>query len=244
MTPGKASIPYCCSYLREHNRQVLPVNQQGRSRLEPLALFGGTFDPVHYGHLRCAEQTRQKLGLENLYLLPAGTPPHRKPPRATTAQRLEMLRLAQAEFPKLEIDDRETRRTGPSYMADTLQELRGEFPHRSLLLIIGQDAANHLNSWHHWEQLFSLAHIVILTRPGATTAYPRDLAGQIQPRLSSDAQQLLQSQAGAVLHLEVEPIDISATIIKSIIRLGRSPKSMLPGAVLDYINENLLYLTA
>ena len=220
------------------------MNQKDSSRLDALALFGGTFDPVHYGHLRCAEETRQKLGLKNLYLLPAGTPPHRKPPLATTGQRLEMLRLAQTEFPQLEIDDRETRRSGPSYMADTLQEIRGEFPHRPLLLIIGQDAANHLHSWFHWEQLFSLAHIVIMTRPGAKTEYPGDLARQIQPRLSSDVQQLLHSQAGAVLHLEVESIDISATIIKSIIRLGRSPKSMLPGAVLDYINENRLYLSA
>ena len=220
------------------------MNQKDRSRIEPLALFGGTFDPVHYGHLRCAEETRQKLGLKNLYLLPAGTPPHRKPPQATTKQRLEMLRLAQTEFPKLEIDDRETRRSGPSYMADTLQELRGEYPYRPLLLVIGQDAANHLHSWFHWEQLFSLAHIVVLTRPGAKTEYPRELARQIQPRLSSNVQQLLHSQAGAVLHLEVESIDISATIIKSVIRLGRSPKSMLPGAVLDYIHENRLYLTA
>ena len=211
---------------------------------EPIALFGGTFDPVHYGHLRCADEARLKLGLKNLYLLPAGTPPHRKPPQATTKQRLEMLQLVQQEFPQLEIDDRETRRSGPSYMVDTLQELRAEFPQTPLLLLIGQDAANQLHSWFHWQQLFDLAHIVILTRPGAKAEYRSDLARQIQRRLGADVQSLCRSEAGGVLYLEVTAIDVSATSIKSIIRLGRSPHSMLPGAVLDYINENQLYLPA
>lgn len=211
---------------------------------QPRALFGGTFDPVHYGHLRCADEARQKLGLKNLYLLPAGMPPHRKPPQATAKQRLEMLRLAQQEFPLLEIDERETRRSGPSYMVDTLQELRTEFIQQPLLLLIGQDAANHLHSWFHWQQLFELAHIVILTRPGAQAEYRSDLARQIQRRLVTDVQSLCRSEVGGVLYLEVASIDVSATSIKSIIRLGRSPQSMLPGAVLDYINENQLYLPA
>jgi len=218
------------------------MSNKDQSFDEPLAIFGGTFDPVHYGHLRCAEEAREKLGLNNLYLLPAGTPPHRKPPQATTRQRLEMLHLAQAEFPQLEIDDRETRRSGPSYMVDTLQELRTEFPQTPLLLLIGQDAANHLHSWFHWEQLFELAHIVILTRPGAKAEYRSDLARQMQRRLSADVQALCRSDAGGVLYLEVASIDVSATSIKSIMRLGRSPRSMLPGVVLDYINENQLYL--
>ena len=218
------------------------MSNKDQSFDEPLAIFGGTFDPVHYGHLRCADEAREKLGLNNLYLLPAGTPPHRKPPQATTRQRLEMLHLAQAEFPQLEIDDRETRRSGPSYMVDTLQELRTEFPQTPLLLLIGQDAANHLHSWFHWEQLFELAHIVILTRPGAKAEYRSDLARQMQRRMCADVQALCRSDAGGVLYLEVASIDVSATSIKSIMRLGRSPRSMLPGVVLDYINENQLYL--
>ena len=220
------------------------MSNKDQSFDEPLALFGGTFDPVHYGHLRCADEARQKLGLKNLYLLPAGTPPHRGTPQATTKQRLEMLQLAKPEFPQLEIDDRETLRSGPSYMVDTLQELRTEFPQRPLLLLIGQDAANHLHSWFHWEQLFELAHIVILTRPGAKAEYRSDLARKIQRRLSTDVQTLRHSEAGGVLYLEVTSIDVSATSIKSIIRLGRSPQSMLPSVVLDYINENQLYLPA
>jgi len=208
---------------------------------EPLALFGGTFDPVHYGHLRCADEARKKLKLNSLYLLPASIPPHRTTPRATAEQRMEMLQLAQAEFSQLLIDDREYRREGPSYMVDTLQELRQEFPQRPLLLLLGQDAANELHSWHDWQQLFTLAHIVILTRPGQKESYRQDLARQMHRREVSDVQELATTEAGAVLKLEVTPIDISATTIKSIIRLGRSPRSMLPDAVLEYIEHQQLY---
>jgi nicotinate-nucleotide adenylyltransferase len=211
---------------------------------EPMALFGGTFDPVHYGHLRCADEARRKLGLKNLYLLPAGSPPHRGVPQATAKQRLDMLHLARQEFPQLLVDDRETRRAGPSFMVDTLRELRAEFGSRSLSLLIGQDAANHLHSWHQWRQLFELANIVILTRPGAHSQYPRELANQIEPRSVPGIRGLHQSGAGAVLHLEVESIDISASKIKNLIGSGSSPRSMLPAAVLQYISENRLYLTA
>lgn len=209
--------------------------------LEPLAFFGGTFDPVHYGHLRCAEEVRQKLGLKNLYLLPAGTPPHRASPQTTTRQRLDMLQLTQAEFPSLKIDDRETRREGPSYMVETLRELREEFPQHPLLLVIGQDAANLLHTWFQWQQLFSLAHIVILTRPSIKIEYRQDVAEQIQQRLLGDPQELLRSQAGGVLQLEVESIDISATKIKKFINQGSSLESMMPPEVIAYINENHLY---
>ena len=213
------------------------------SAVEPLALFGGTFDPVHYGHLRCADEARQKLTLEKLYLLPAGTPAHRDIPQATVRQRLDMLRLARAEFPQLMIDDRETRRSGPSYMVETLQELRVSFPDRPLILLIGQDAANLLHTWFHWKQLFELAHIVILTRPATHTEYEKNLTSQLQARSETDVRKLLESKAGAVLQLEVEPVDVSATGIKRIIRSGGSPGSMLPAAVLEYITGNRLYLT-
>ncbi|MCP4048647.1 MAG: nicotinate-nucleotide adenylyltransferase [Gammaproteobacteria bacterium] len=219
------------------------INQDYPST-EPLALFGGTFDPVHYGHLRCADEAREKLGLKNLYLLPAGTPPHRASPQTTTRQRLDMLQLAQTEFPALKIDQRETRREGPSYMVETLQELRAEFPQRPLLLLIGQDAANLLHTWFHWQQLFSLTHIVILTRPSIKVEYQQDVTEQIQRRLYVDAQKLLHSQADGVLQLEVTSIDVSATNIKKLISQGRSLHSMMPAAVIDYINKNHLYLPA
>lgn len=211
---------------------------------EPLALFGGTFDPVHYGHLRCADEARQKLALSQLYLLPAGNPVHRASPRATPAQRLEMLQLAQVEFPSLAIDSRELHRSGPSYMVDTLRELRSIFPQRSVCLLIGQDAANRLHEWHEWEQLFSLANLVILTRPGENADYRHDLAKKINKRLVTEVQEIASSSAECVLQLQVSPVDISATTIQSMMRLGRSPKSMMPDSVLHYIEENRLYLPA
>jgi len=207
----------------------------------PLALLGGTFDPVHYAHLRCADEARVKLGLESLYLLPAGVPPHRASPQASNPQRLKMLQLALAEFPQLQIDTRELDRDGPSYMVDTLQELRNESPQRPLLLLIGQDAANDLDRWQRWQDLFELAHIVIMTRPGQRPAYRSELEQQIDRRLHTDVQSMLESTAGGVLALQVTAIDVCATTIKTMIGLGRSPRGMLPGPVLDYINEEGLY---
>jgi len=219
------------------------INGQ-RSPDEPIALFGGTFDPVHYGHLRCADEVRRKLGLNNLYLLPAGTPPHRDTPSATVEQRMEMLQLAGQEFPQLLIDDRETRRSGPSYMVDTLAEMRSSLESQPILLLIGQDAANLLHTWFHWERLFELAHIVILTRPGTPAQCPPELAKQVQLRSCSDKQELTKTEAGFALQLEVESIDVSSTGIKHILRSGGSPESMLPAAVLEYIIKNRLYLAS
>jgi nicotinate-nucleotide adenylyltransferase len=219
------------------------VSESGISApMGPLALMGGTFDPVHYAHLRCAEDARIKLGLDSLYLLPAGTPPHRSSPQASNAQRMNMLQLALEEFPRLQIDRREFERDGPSYMVDTLRDLRSESAQRPLLLLIGQDAANQLDCWHQWQNLFELAHIVIMSRPGETPAYRSELEQQIEQRSMTDIQTMLASAGGYVLALSVLAIDICATTIKTMIGLGRSPRGMLPGPVLDYINEQGLYL--
>ncbi len=209
---------------------------------EPLAFFGGTFDPVHYAHLRCAEEARSILKLEKLYLLPAGDPPHKTTPFTTAAQRLDMLRLAQAEFPTLDIDEREIRRNGPSFMVDTLREMRAEFPGRPLLLLIGQDAINFLHTWHKWRQLFALTHIVTFPRPGVVPDYVPELSAEIERRYCKDPQVLTGAKAGSVLHLDLELIDISATAIQDIIRRGDFPHAMSPARVLQYIAEKRLYL--
>jgi nicotinate-nucleotide adenylyltransferase len=208
---------------------------------QPLALLGGTFDPIHYGHLRCAEQARQVFGLERVYLLPAGQPPHRLSPVATTPQRLHMLGLALAEFPNLAIDDRETRREGPSFMVDTLGELRSGNPGRTLVLLLGQDAMNGLHRWRQWQHLFELAHIVAFPRPGARTDYAPELAAQLERRERTGPGALLGEPAGGFLHLDLELIDISATDIQAAIRRGDSPRGMLPDSVLGYIDEKYLY---
>lgn len=209
----------------------------------PIALLGGTFDPVHYGHLRVAEEARQKLGLDRLYLLPSGQPPHRGTPGADSCQRLEMLDLALGEFPNLSLDDRETRRPGPSYMVDTLTDIRLDAPACPLLLLIGQDAANQLHTWYEWRQLFSLAHIVVLHRPGVDVAYKRDVALEIRTRLTFEVSHLHASPGGKVLTMDITPVEASATTIKQYLREGRSPpQDMLPVKVLEYILDKLIYL--
>ena len=240
MTHGKAWKPYSLIYQQHKKNKSMSIDSH--TPAEPLALFGGTFDPVHYGHLRCADEARQKLKLRQLFLLPSGTPVHRVSPAASTTQRLEMLHLAQQEFPSLAIDSREMDRGGPSYMVDTLQELRNEYPHRSLLLLVGQDAANRLHTWHEWEQLFELSNLVILTRPGETFEYRHDLELEIENRQVLQVEELTSSEYGRVLQLQVSPVDISATTIQSVMRLGRSPKSMLPALVMEYVVRNRLYL--
>ena len=217
------------------------MSTQAEATTAPLALFGGTFDPVHYGHLRCAEEARQKLELASLALLPAGQPAHRAMPRASSEQRLDMLQLALKEFPNLTVDRREIDRDGPSYMVDTLTDIRQQWPERPVHLLIGQDAVNKLDSWHQWLSLFELANIVILTRPSAMVAYSQELTEEIDKRSVKSASQINSNPAGKVLPMQVAAIDISATMIKSIIRLGRVPKGMMPATVWSYIVENNLY---
>jgi nicotinate-nucleotide adenylyltransferase len=210
--------------------------------VEPLALMGGTFDPVHYGHLRCAEEAREKLQLERLYLLPAGQPPHRGVPGASAGQRLDMLKLALEEFPALDLDDRETRRPGPSYMVETLFEIRVEDPARPLVLLIGQDAANQLHTWYEWRRLFDLAHLVLLTRPGIAAGYHQEVETEIGQRLASEISALSETPSGAVMYLGVTPVEVSATLIKQRLAEGLDPGPMLPEKVLEYIRSNRLYL--
>jgi nicotinate-nucleotide adenylyltransferase len=217
------------------------MTRENTNRPSPLAFLGGTFDPVHYGHLRCADDARRKLGLDVLYLLPSGTPPHRDSPQTGIGERLDMLRLACVEFPGLVIDERETRRQGPSYMVDTLRDLRGEFPDSPLMLLVGQDAANHLHSWYQWLELFELAHIIILTRPGSQAEYSLQLQAQVKQRRTADLSILTGTAAGRVYFMKVTAIDISASKICKLLQRGESPRFLLPTAVLEYIEDNALY---
>jgi len=206
-----------------------------------VGIFGGTFDPVHYGHLRAAVEAMEQLSLTGLRLLPAGTPPHRSSTYAVAEHRLAMLKLALEKHPDLWADDREINRAGFSYMVDTLQEIRGEAEGDSLLLMIGQDAANSLDSWHEWQQLFEFAHIVIMRRPESRHIYSGELFEQIQPRLVDTVNSLAEQPAGLVLPLEVTQLAISSTGIRQLIRAGSSTRFLLPDAVIEYIHTHGLY---
>jgi nicotinate-nucleotide adenylyltransferase len=215
--------------------------------VEPLALLGGTFDPVHYGHLRLADDVRRALGLPELRLVPAGDPPHRGGPKASAADRLAMLRLAVREFPRLTVDDREVERAGKSFTVMTLEELRDEDPARPLVLVAGADAFLGLPTWHRWRELFDLAHIVVVARPGVKLAdeLPPELAAQWSARCTSDASVLFSRPAGAIYEQAIAPNPISATMIRAQLARGQAGRNavsgLLPPAVLAYIDQHRLY---
>ncbi|MGD2128372.1 MAG: nicotinate-nucleotide adenylyltransferase [Lysobacterales bacterium] len=208
----------------------------------PLGLFGGTFDPVHFGHLRAAYEAMERLGLESLTLLPAGTPPHRGAPMAPAEQRLAMLRLAIEPCSAFRIDDREVRREGYSYMVDTLEDIRRESAAaRPLLLLIGQDAANTLDSWHRWQTLFELCHIVVMRRPEFHFSCSGELLENLQDRRVNSLGQLMSRPAGGVWSLETTQLDISSSAIRALFAVGRSPRFLLPDSVIGYIAAHGLY---
>jgi nicotinate-nucleotide adenylyltransferase len=208
---------------------------------QAVGIFGGTFDPVHYGHLRAALEAMEMLELQDFRLLPAGTPPHRATTFASAEHRLAMLKLALARYPELQVDDREIRRKGWSFMVDTLSEIRAEAGDAPILMMIGQDAANTLDQWQEWHRLFDLAHLVIMRRPDSKHNYSGALFEQVQPRLVSDPARLKSSPAGLILPLEVTQLAISSTEIRQQIRTGRSPRFLLPDAVIEYIRGHGLY---
>jgi nicotinate-nucleotide adenylyltransferase len=152
-----------------------------------------------------------------------------------------MLRLAIAEYQDLQVDDREVLRSGNSYMVDTLAEIRGEEGDVPLVLMVGQDAVNHLDSWHEWRSLFELAHLVVMRRPKSKYEYSGELFEVLQPRMVDDPRAIESAPHGCVLPLEVTQLEISSTRIRQLIGAGKSPRFLLPGPVISYIGEHGLY---
>ncbi|HEX7043845.1 MAG TPA: nicotinate-nucleotide adenylyltransferase [Burkholderiales bacterium] len=207
-----------------------------------IGLLGGTFDPVHYGHLRPAHEVCRRLALAELRLVPAAQPPHRRPPLATPEQRLRMVELAVAEFPGLVADDREVRRGGVSYTVPTLEALRAELgPRVPLCFVLGADAFAGLPSWHRWEALFELAHLVVMERPGAPLVREA-LPVWAASRLCASPDALAGRRSGSIALLPVTQYDISATRLREIIARGGTPSfDEIPRAVWEYIQRHNLY---
>lgn len=203
-----------------------------------IGIFGGTFDPVHYGHLRSALEVKELFKLSEVRMIPSSVPPHRSQPKASAAQRLQMLKLAINNRPGLVIDTRELDRPGRSFMVETLRSLQADFPTQPLLLFVGCDAYNGLTTWHQWQRLFEYAHIVVMTRPGFVSQIQNDF---INARATGDKEKLQQSVAGKLFFQPVTQLDISATAIRKMIAENRNPGFLLPDAVLDYIRCNKLY---
>jgi len=213
----------------------------------PVAILGGTFDPVHYGHLRLADDVRRALALPAVRLVPAADPPHRPAPHATARQRVAMLELAVREFPGVVVDTREIERGGKSYTVDTLASLRGEEPGRPLLLLVGADAFHGFPKWHRWHRLFELAHVVVVPRPGIDleAALPVTLADEWHARKTDDAQVLRERPAGSIYVQPVSAHPISSTAIRTALNGSRGKPveiaGLLPASVLTYIDSKQLY---
>ncbi|MGB3269209.1 MAG: nicotinate-nucleotide adenylyltransferase [Rhodanobacter sp.] len=200
--------------------------------MKPLAIFGGTFDPVHLGHLCVAWEASELLDAEVL-MMPAGVPPHRPPPIASGAQRLAMLQLALRGQSRLVADGRELAREGASYTVDTLASLRAEQGDRPLVLLLGADAFAGLPDWHEWRRLFELAHIGVLSRPGERAPLPEALRRETAGRQVDAAAALQRIPAGHVIELPVTPLEISATRIRQLLAAGREPRYLLPPGLFD-----------
>jgi nicotinate-nucleotide adenylyltransferase len=208
-----------------------------------IGIYGGTFDPVHYGHLRSALEVKETLGLDEVRFLPCGVPPHRRSPEAPAHLRLRMLELALRDAePGFRIDARELAREGPSYMMDTLISLRQEVGDRPLCLILGRDAFAGLPSWHRWRELIDQAHLIVMRRPDAAGPDSDEaLAERVRGRRVDDAGALRSRPAGFVHDVEVTQLAIAATRIRQLIRAGDNPRYLLPDSVLDLIREQKLY---
>ncbi len=206
-----------------------------------IGILGGTFDPVHIGHLRSAEEVRQRLEITDFRFLPARHPPHRRDYVTPAHHRLAMLERALAGYEGFSIDRRELERTGPSYMADTLAGLHREFPNSTLLLIIGQDSANTLDAWHEWRSLFGLAHIVVMQRPDHPDRYAPELSRELAGRTVTSAGELFMRTCGLVMGVDVTQLQVSSSEIRDMVRTGRSPRFLVPDPVRQYIDTERLY---
>ena len=207
-----------------------------------IGVLGGTFDPVHHGHLRLAMEVVEALGLRELRLIPANTPPHRAQPLAGPEDRLAMLEAAVAGTPVLQVDRRELDRPGPSYTVDTLASLREEDPRVPVCLCLGMDAFGSLATWHRWKDLQSFAHLVVARRPGGRTPTEGPIAELLAHGRVEDLGGLRTRAAGGVILVDVPPLDISATRIRALLAAGHDPRWLLPDTVLAVIRKRGLYL--
>jgi len=215
-----------------------------------IGIYGGTFDPVHYGHLRVAEELTDSIGFDRFYFVPAGEPRLRDVPAASKIQRAEMVKLALADNPLFSLDEREIKRRGVSTTVESLREYHAEFNGEvALCFIMGADSLIKLHHWHCWRELFELCHLVVVDRPGSVSINDRhDLPEEIRltcaSRWVASPNELTHRASGMIYVAPTTLLDISATKIRERVAAGKSIRYLLPDAVVDYIKTNHLYTGA
>ncbi|MDH3954815.1 MAG: nicotinate-nucleotide adenylyltransferase [Gammaproteobacteria bacterium] len=209
--------------------------------MKPIGILGGTFDPIHYGHLRTAFELLQTLHFEEVRFIPCGSPPHRGVTFAPATLRLDMVRLATRNEPNFVVDDRELRREGPSYSIDTLASLREEFPDRSLCLITGMDAFLGLPTWHRWDEILDFAHIVVAHRPGWRAPDEGALGALLAEYRAEYEKDLREKLQGSIYVHAVTQLEIASTGIRKLVADGYDPRYLMPDSVRNAIIESSCY---
>lgn len=212
------------------------------SAVNAIGVLGGTFDPIHNGHLRLGWEAYTRLGLQQLRVIPCHLPPHRESPNSSAQHRLAMARLACNDVPGFVVDDWEISRDQPSYSVHTLSHLRQQVGSQvALVFILGMDAFNQFCSWHQWERILELSHLWVAQRPGSQVPNATTPEGRLLQKRQQHSTQLLDTTAGGICLYETTALDISATNLRRQMAQGISPRFLLPDAVRAYIEEHELY---
>ncbi len=209
-----------------------------------IGILGGTFDPVHFGHLRSAFELMVRLSLDEVRFIPCRIPPHRDLPVAPLPVRLTMLQNAIAACRRFRVDERELDRDGPSYTVTTLASLRAEYPAIPLCLFLGMDAFENLPGWHRWREVLGLSHIVVAHRPGWSVPRQGELGELLAGNLASHAGELQESPAGRIFIHPVTQLEIASTRIRQRVRNGEDPCFLVPQGVRNIILESGCYRSA
>lgn len=204
-------------------------------------ILGGTFDPVHFGHLRMTQEMLNRFPAARVSLMPAAYPPHRPQPGASPQQRIEMLQLVVGKYLQLSVDTRELEREEPSYSVVTLREIREEIGEDCLVFLMGTDAFAKLNEWYEWQELITLANILVVGRPSSQLPSDGEVAEFYERYAIADLDELPEHRSGKVGFCQMPQLDISSTYIREQINQGFSPRFLLPDAIIDYMNQHGLY---
>jgi nicotinate-nucleotide adenylyltransferase len=206
-----------------------------------IGILGGTFDPIHFGHLRLALELHQAFDLESIQLIPCFQPVHRKQPVASPEERLSMVKRAIASEPALEVDDCEIKRKGPSYTIDTLIELRKKNPQSPFCILIGIDAFLGFTSWHRWQDILDQAHLIVAHRPHYHLPHTGIVAKLMRDRLTEDTNIIHKKMQGCILLHPITALEVSATDIRKQIAMGKNPRYLLPDNVYEFIKKRGIY---
>ncbi len=212
--------------------------------MQTIGLLGGTFNPIHFGHLRMAQELADSLSLNSVKFIPSANPPHKPEPQVSAEHRAAMVQLAITGNSQFQFDGRELSRTGASYTVETLESLRNELgDHAGLVLIMGSDAFTKFNTWHRWQEIIKLCHIALVQRPASTNkeSLTKELETFLHNNYTEHTQDLHESSAGLITMQAITPLEISSTAIRQALQLKHSAHYLMPENVLDYIAVNQLY---